>query len=58
MNNYVDFVERARWRAVRGGGWDSYAINIRIANRDRISIGTCINDFGLRIARTLSPSGQ
>jgi formylglycine-generating enzyme required for sulfatase activity len=44
-------------RAVRGGGWDSIAINIRIANRDRISIGNRINDFGLRIARTLSPSG-
>jgi formylglycine-generating enzyme required for sulfatase activity len=42
-------------RAVRGGAWDSYDYNTRIANRDRISIGTRINDFGLRVARTLSP---
>ena len=42
-------------RAVRGGGWDSYAINLRSANRDRISIGTRINDLGFRIARTLEP---
>jgi formylglycine-generating enzyme required for sulfatase activity len=42
-------------RAVRGGGWDSYDYNTRIANRDRMSIGTRINDFGLRVARTLSP---
>jgi formylglycine-generating enzyme required for sulfatase activity len=42
-------------RAVRGGGWDSYAPKIRIANRDRISAGNRLNDFGLRIARTLAP---
>jgi formylglycine-generating enzyme required for sulfatase activity len=42
-------------RAVRSGGWDSYAINLRSANRDRISIGTRINDLGFRIARTLEP---
>jgi formylglycine-generating enzyme required for sulfatase activity len=42
-------------RAVRGGGWDSYGINLRSANRDRISIGTRINDLGFRIARTLEP---
>ena len=40
-------------RAVRGGGWDSYAIHLRSADRDRISIGTRINDLGFRIARTL-----
>jgi formylglycine-generating enzyme required for sulfatase activity len=42
-------------RAVRGGGWDSYDYNIRIANRDRMSFATRINDFGLRVARTLLP---
>src|SRR5262249_51312233 len=42
-------------RAVRGGGWDSYDYNIRIANRDRMSFATRINDFGLRVGRTLLP---
>jgi formylglycine-generating enzyme required for sulfatase activity len=42
-------------RAVRGGAWDSYDYNTRIANRDRMSFGTRINDFGLRVARTLLP---
>ena len=41
-------------RVVRGGGWDSYAVNVRVANRDRISIGTRINDLGFRIARSLA----
>ena len=42
-------------RAVRGGGWDSYAVHLRSADRDRISIGTRINDLGFRVARTLKP---
>ena len=42
-------------RSVRGGGWDSYAKNIRVANRDRISTGNRLNDLGFRVALTLSP---
>lgn len=42
-------------RAVRGGAWDSYAKNLRAANRDRISTGNRLNDLGFRVALTLAP---
>ena len=50
---WVENCEQGR-RAVRGGGWDSYDYNIRVANRDRISIGSRINDLGIRVARSLN----
>jgi formylglycine-generating enzyme required for sulfatase activity len=43
-------------RAVRGGGWDSLAIALRTANRDRISLGNQLNDIGFRISRSLAPA--
>lgn len=42
-------------RAVRGGGWDSLAVNLRATNRDRISIGNRLNDLGFRLVRELTP---
>ena len=54
---WIENCERGR-RAVRGGGWDSYDYNIRAANRDRISIGSRINDLGIRVARSLNTAGD
>lgn len=49
---WMDACPQSR-RAVRGGAWDSYAKNLRAANRDRISTGNRLNDLGFRVALTL-----
>ncbi len=40
-------------RAIRGGGWNSPAVDLRLANRRPIGSGEASNTVGLRVAREI-----
>ena len=42
-------------RVLRGGSWYDYPWDLRSANRNRITSGNRYNNYGFRVARTLTP---
>jgi formylglycine-generating enzyme required for sulfatase activity len=42
-------------RVVRGGSWGGIPLDLRAANRVRVTTGNRIDDIGFRLARTLNP---